>query len=67
MQKYGKSNTQNEIFFEVFLEGIGFQWDGDGVFIQAEAIGAGQRALWGGRKRPGTGRRRGHGGIGMPG
>ena len=25
------------------MEGIGFQWDGDGVFIQAEAIGAGQR------------------------
>ena len=47
-----------------FFDGIGFQWDGDGVFIQAEAIGAGQRALWGGRKRPGTGRRRWYG---MPG
>ena len=34
---------RGEIFFESFLEGIGFQWDGDGVFIQAEAIGAGQR------------------------
>lgn len=44
-----------------FLKGIGFQWDGDGVFIQAEALGAEQRALWGGRKRPGTGRRRWYG------
>lgn len=31
------------------------------VFLRAEALGAEQRALWGGRKRLGTGRRRGHG------
>jgi len=31
-----------KFFFEVFFDRIGFQWDGDGVFIQAEAIGAEQ-------------------------
>ena len=30
-------------------------------FLRAEALGAEQRALWGGRKRPGMGRRRWYG------
>jgi len=41
MQKYGKSNTRNEIFFELFLDRVGFQLDGD-VFLRAEALGAEQ-------------------------
>ena len=49
-----------KIFFEDFFDRVGFQLDGD-VFLRAEALGAEQRALWGGRKRPGTGRRRWYG------
>ena len=36
-------------------------------FLRAEALGAEQRALWGGRTRPGTGQSRGNGGHGRPG
>ena len=34
---------------------IGLVFNGMGMFfLRAEALGAEQRALWGGRKRPGT-------------
>ena len=38
-----KVTRKMKFFLKFFLEGVGIQWDGDGVFIQAEAIGAEQR------------------------
>lgn len=68
MQKYGKSNTQNEIFFEVFWNGVIVNMMGEEFFFGDDGTGDGggknAAGVHGGRDEGwGQGRSPGHGGF----